>query len=255
MRGRGMVWSGRAGLLGRGRFVSGPFVSAGLVHPGGGFRRMTGAFGGRRGVVFVSFSPFFNGIFDPFLFFNPFVSRPLFNPFFARPFFNPFFHHRFFSPFFPQPFFNPFFPGPFFFHRHCIGGFGGCLVSPFAFNGGFVPFVIWPFWNGESEFIGNNEQSGQATTGRGQENQSSQPEEDQFEIAPEQSPGESPPTVLMFRDHSWIEVKTYTIIGDYLYEYDPRWIRKIRLSDLDMPETIRYNAERGIDFRVPQTPR
>ena len=68
-----------------------------------------------------------------------------------------------------------------------------------------------------------------------------------------------PPAVLAFRDGTRQEVTSYTIVGRTLYESGDYWTqgywtKKIQLADLDLPETIRLNQERGVPFRLPSAP-
>jgi len=65
---------------------------------------------------------------------------------------------------------------------------------------------------------------------------------------------ESPPTVLVFRDHHQVDIRSYAIAGNTLYEFAPHWTRKISLSELDIPATIAANEERGVQFSVPNYP-
>ncbi len=65
-----------------------------------------------------------------------------------------------------------------------------------------------------------------------------------------------PIAVLLFRDGHHEETTSYTIADGVLYiNSSPYtggpWIRKIELSLLDLPETIRSNQARGIKFRLP----
>lgn len=65
-------------------------------------------------------------------------------------------------------------------------------------------------------------------------------------------PEELAPTILVYRDNRREEVKNYAIVGDTLYAFLPHERKKIPLSDLDLPATIKVNDERGVDFRVPR---
>jgi hypothetical protein len=64
---------------------------------------------------------------------------------------------------------------------------------------------------------------------------------------------ELPPTVLVYRDHHQVEVRSYAIAGNTIYEIAPHWTRKIQISELDIPATIAANQERGIDFKLPKS--
>lgn len=64
---------------------------------------------------------------------------------------------------------------------------------------------------------------------------------------------------LVFRDGHQEEVSTYTISSGVLYasaDYysSGTWNRKIELSSLNLPETIKANQQRGIRFQLPLAP-
>lgn len=64
---------------------------------------------------------------------------------------------------------------------------------------------------------------------------------------------------LVFRDGHSEEVSSYTISAGALYasaDYysSGTWNRKIELSSLNLPETIRANQQRGIQFQLPLAP-
>ncbi|HLV96099.1 MAG TPA: hypothetical protein VKS44_12975 [Candidatus Acidoferrales bacterium] len=74
-----------------------------------------------------------------------------------------------------------------------------------------------------------------------------------------QPPVELPPVVLVFRDGHREEVGNYTIEGDALYTHADYWAtgswsRKILIADLDVPASLKLNAERGAKFSLPRGP-
>jgi hypothetical protein len=76
--------------------------------------------------------------------------------------------------------------------------------------------------------------------------------------APQLAP-ELPPAVLVFRDGHTEEVKRYTIQGGVLYakaDYwsTGSWTRKILITELDVPASLKLNAERGAKFNLPSGP-
>jgi hypothetical protein len=78
-------------------------------------------------------------------------------------------------------------------------------------------------------------------------------------VMPEAAEPQLPPAVLVFRDGHQEEVKRYTIIGDTMYvrmNYwtSGSWTRKIEISSLDVPATLKLNQERGSKFRLPSGP-
>ncbi|MGH9774743.1 MAG: hypothetical protein ACRD50_07325 [Candidatus Acidiferrales bacterium] len=72
-------------------------------------------------------------------------------------------------------------------------------------------------------------------------------------------PLELPPAMLVFRDGHQEEVAKYMIQGDALYtpaDYwkTGSWTRKIPMADLDLPASLKLNAERGANFSLPSAP-
>ena len=70
---------------------------------------------------------------------------------------------------------------------------------------------------------------------------------------------EPPATVLVFRDGRREETANYSIIGGTLYAYADywtggSWAKKIQISELDLPATVRSNDERGVKFVLPPGP-
>jgi hypothetical protein len=59
------------------------------------------------------------------------------------------------------------------------------------------------------------------------------------------------PSVLVFQDGHRLEVQNYAIVGDVLYDFTPGHMRKIPLSQLDLPATVKANDDRGVDFTLP----
>lgn len=81
------------------------------------------------------------------------------------------------------------------------------------------------------------------------------PEHYATQAAPAAEPVSEPvrnvePTVLVFRDGRQQEVSNYAIMGDVVYVFGDR-AKKIALSDLDMPATVKANDDRGLEFTVP----
>ncbi len=67
-------------------------------------------------------------------------------------------------------------------------------------------------------------------------------------------PGE--PTVLVFRNGKQQEVTNYAIMGDTLYVFDEgKNKKKIALADLDIAATVKANDDRGMEFKMPPTPK
>jgi hypothetical protein len=79
------------------------------------------------------------------------------------------------------------------------------------------------------------------------------------EITPSPHGDQKLSTLLLFRDGHQEEVSSYTIAGGVLYLGDDghangSWSRKIELSSLDWPGTLKSNQSRGIQFRLPTAP-
>lgn len=65
--------------------------------------------------------------------------------------------------------------------------------------------------------------------------------------------------LLIFRDGHREQVSAYTITDGCLYATanyytEGTWNRKIALSTLNLPDTVRANQSRGIDFHLPSAP-
>jgi hypothetical protein len=72
-------------------------------------------------------------------------------------------------------------------------------------------------------------------------------------------PADLPPAVLVFRDGHTEEIGKYMIEGDLLYtnaDYwsTGSWSRKIPLSQVDIPASLKINQERGSKFNLPSKP-
>jgi len=72
------------------------------------------------------------------------------------------------------------------------------------------------------------------------------------------APPDLPPVVLVFRDGHREEASDYTIADGVLYtrgDYSTgSWNRKIELSSLSLPETLKSNQSRGVRFQLPSSP-
>ncbi len=70
---------------------------------------------------------------------------------------------------------------------------------------------------------------------------------------------EPSPTTFIFRDGHQEQSSDYSIISGIIYarlDYwtSGQWSKQIRLSDLDIPATVKANQDQGIAFRVPTAP-
>jgi hypothetical protein len=62
-----------------------------------------------------------------------------------------------------------------------------------------------------------------------------------------------PNTVLVFQDGRHIEARNYAIVGQTVWVYTEQDSKRFPLADLNVEETHRANAERGIAFQLPPT--
>ncbi len=196
------------------------------------------------------------------------TSGPFGHPFFRRGFF---FRRRFFrSPFCFQ---NPFFCRELFFRQSFLGGFGafgrfplgGFRVSPAA------PLVIDPAAadatapqqgaaaQQDDEAFAESQQELQAERLRRQELeqqvkdlQARVPEANLLPPAKSTRAESRPPTVLVFRNGTHMEIQNYAAAGTTLYVFTPPRRKKVLIPDLDIPATVRANKERGVEFRLPR---
>lgn len=70
---------------------------------------------------------------------------------------------------------------------------------------------------------------------------------------------ELPPVMLLFRDGHQEDIRDYTIADGVIYARgnfyrDGYWNKKIELSALDLPRTVKSNEARGVRFVLPTSP-
>lgn len=65
---------------------------------------------------------------------------------------------------------------------------------------------------------------------------------------PDDKPGD--PTVLVYHNGHHEDVNSYAIMGDSLYVFD-QGRKKVALTELDVPATVKANDDRGVEFRLP----
>lgn len=66
---------------------------------------------------------------------------------------------------------------------------------------------------------------------------------------------DAPLTMLVFRDGHQLLIRNYAIVGRALWSFSEQRARKTLLSDLDLDATTKLNEERGVDFRLPPSPK
>ncbi len=59
-------------------------------------------------------------------------------------------------------------------------------------------------------------------------------------------------TELVFRDKHTQEVQNYAIVGQTFWIFDGQQPKRVSLSELDVPATIKANDARGVDFQLPR---
>jgi hypothetical protein len=77
-----------------------------------------------------------------------------------------------------------------------------------------------------------------------------EPAHPRADAPPPPEPAVQPKTVLIFRDGHKEEVQNYAIVGENLIDFGETR-RKVALTALDVPATVKANDERGIDFTLP----
>lgn len=62
----------------------------------------------------------------------------------------------------------------------------------------------------------------------------------------------SVPTVFVYRDGRSLEARNYAIFGQTLWVFGDETTRRIPLSALNLPATLKLNEEHGIDVALPK---
>lgn len=60
-----------------------------------------------------------------------------------------------------------------------------------------------------------------------------------------------PATVFIFKDGHQIETRNFAIMGETLYDFSGSVLKKVQLTDLDKPATVKANDDRGITVKLP----
>jgi hypothetical protein len=79
------------------------------------------------------------------------------------------------------------------------------------------------------------------------------------ESIPSPKPSDLPPTTFIFRDGHHEDSSDYSIISGVIYARNDywtagQWSKQIKLSQLDLPATLKANQKRGVAFRLPTAP-
>jgi hypothetical protein len=105
----------------------------------------------------------------------------------------------------------------------------------------------------------SGEQSSQPALETGSKSPAPVPTANPHRTQAAQPSSQLPPAVLVFRDGHEEEITKYTIVGTTIYTSSDywnsgSWTRKIQIADLDVPETLKLNQERGAKFTLPSGP-
>ena len=76
---------------------------------------------------------------------------------------------------------------------------------------------------------------------------------DKSDNVPSSSSDDSPSTVFIFKDGHQIETRNFAIMGQTLYDFSTKNLRKVELTDLDTVATQKANDDRGIAVKLPAT--
>ncbi len=105
----------------------------------------------------------------------------------------------------------------------------------------------------DSDRYGDHYTDARERSRRAQQDQDSQQAENR-PPPPRSNPDSYPATTLVFKDGRQIEIHNFAIIGDYVFDLAEGRARKYRISDLDLPATMKLNDENGVSFHLPHEP-
>ncbi|HEY6765961.1 MAG TPA: hypothetical protein VI386_14450 [Candidatus Sulfotelmatobacter sp.] len=147
---------------------------------------------------------------------------------------------------------------------HGFRNFRRGFVYPWGYAGYYDPYWWWDSGSSYDEDYERdrayadqmNQQSLQEQEMRQQRDHElyAQPTSRQNDKAESSAPETVPPTLLVFRDQRKEEVQNYAIVGQTLWNFASKRTEKIPLSEIDLAATARANADRGVDFRLPNSP-
>ncbi|HEV3317040.1 MAG TPA: hypothetical protein VG488_08735 [Candidatus Angelobacter sp.] len=66
-----------------------------------------------------------------------------------------------------------------------------------------------------------------------------------------EQPDDSPATVFVFKDGHKIETHNYAIVGQTLFDFSSKPLKKLQIADLDVDATRKANYELGISLTLP----
>ena len=69
--------------------------------------------------------------------------------------------------------------------------------------------------------------------------------------APAPADDKSPAAVFIFKDGHQIETRNFAIMGQSLFDFSSKTLRKIQLDEIDSAATLKANDDRGISVKLP----
>ena len=147
---------------------------------------------------------------------------------------------------------------PFGFRHHHHHFFG--LFSPFY--GGYVPYA-YPYYLSGDDYADDDAssyESRRTRDAREYDDRETLKEDYRAELNSAREPqpkatpepvANQPNTVLIFKDGHQREIENYAIVGSTLYDLSDGRSKKIQLSELDLPATVKQNDDRGVEFQLP----
>ncbi len=61
----------------------------------------------------------------------------------------------------------------------------------------------------------------------------------------------TPAAVFIFKDGHQIETRNFAIMGQALFDFSSKTLRKIQLDEIDSAATLKANDDRGISVKLP----
>ncbi len=92
-----------------------------------------------------------------------------------------------------------------------------------------------------------NAGSGDSSTGRSDQKSSTATSD----ASQKEQPDNSPATVFIFKDGHKIETHNYAIVGETLFDFTSKPLKKLQITDLDVDATRKANDELGIALTLP----
>lgn len=173
------------------------------------------------------------------------------SPHFVGGFNRPLFDHSHFN--------HPHFNHPHFVTRRPYFGYGGYYGYPYYEypfyydDGGYYPSDNYVDGSGYAQDQ-EDQQRQQAEINR-LEDEVAQLRQERSSSARSQAPSEADLhslTELVFLDKHSQEVQNYAIVGQTFWIFDSQQPKRVPLSELDVPATIKANDAHGVDFRLPR---